>query len=102
MLTLQQIAGGPHPEERAGVLCILLSCAVYVHLTLSETQQVRSLRVKEQEVFLDSDNLTDLRQLLVHIADSDCIALLHTAVRCSFFVTFHRPVLQSCWCSTNI
>ena len=30
-------------------------------------QQVRSLRVKEQEVFLDSDNLTDLRQLLVHI-----------------------------------
>ena len=46
-------------------------------------QQVRSLRVKEQEVFLDSDNLTDLRQLLVHIADSDCIALLHTAVRSS-------------------
>ena len=44
-------------------------------------RQVRSLRVKEQEVFLDSDNLTDLRQLLVHIADSDCIALLHTEVR---------------------
>ena len=65
-------------------------------------QQVRSLRVKEQEVFLDSDNLTALRQLLVHIADSDCIALLHTAVRYSFDVAFHRPVLQSCWCSTNI
>ena len=62
-------------------------------------QQVRSLRVKEQEVFLDSDNLTDLRQLLVHIADSDCIALLHTAVRYSVDVAFHRPVLQ---CSTNI
>ena len=59
-------------------------------------QQVRSLRVKEQEVFLDSDNLTDLRQLLVHIADSDCIALLHTAVRYSVDVAFHRPVLQSC------
>ena len=36
-------------------------------LNVSNTPQVRSLRVKEQQVFLDSDNLTDLRQLLVHI-----------------------------------
>ena len=43
-------------------------------------QQVRSLRVKQEQVFLDSDNLTDLRQLLVHIADSDGVALLHTTV----------------------
>ena len=56
--------------------------------------------MKEQEVFLDSDNLTDLRQLLVHIADSDCIALLYTAVRYFFDVASHPP-LQFCWCSTN-
>ena len=64
-----------------------------------KNELVRSLRVKEQEVFLDSDNLTDLRQLLVHIADSDCIALLYTVVRSSFDVASHHPLrAQSCWC----
>ena len=48
---------------------------------------VRSLRDKEQQLFLDSDNLTNLKQLLDHVADSDSIALLYT-----------QGVLSRPWC----
>ena len=52
-----------------------------------KNELVRSFRVKQEQVFLDSDNLTDLRQLLKHIADSDAIALLYT-----------KGVLSRPWC----
>ena len=68
-------------------------------LNVSNIPQVRSLRVKEQQVFLDSDNLTDLRQLLVHIADSDCVALLYTAVRSSAVYFLDR---RCCGCLVGV
>ena len=52
-----------------------------------KNELVRSLRVKEQELFLDSDNLTDLRKLLEHVAESDSVALLYT-----------KGVLSRPWC----
>ena len=42
---------------------------------------------QDEEVFLDSDNLTDLRQLLVHVRESDCLVLMHT-----------QGVLSRPWC----
>lgn len=39
---------------------------------------VRSLRTKEEEVFLDADNLTNLKDLLLHVENSDAVALLYT------------------------
>ena len=44
-----------------------------------KSELVRSLRAKEQQVFLDSDNLFDLRELLKSVSESDAIVMLYTA-----------------------
>ena len=48
---------------------------------------VKRLRCKEEQVFLDADNLNDLRKLLDHVVDSDCVALLWT-----------QGILSRPWC----
>jgi hypothetical protein len=48
---------------------------------------VRTLRVRDDQVFLDSDNLTDLRELLSSVKDSDAVILLLT-----------KGVLSRPWC----
>ena len=47
----------------------------------------RSLRTREDQIFLDSDNLTDLRNLLECVEQSDAILLLYT-----------QGVLSRPWC----
>lgn len=44
-----------------------------------KTELVKRLRAKEEQIFLDSDNLFDLRELLDSVAESDAIVLLYTA-----------------------
>lgn len=44
-----------------------------------KTELVKRLRAKEEQIFLDSDNLFDLRELLHSVAQSDAIVLLYTA-----------------------
>lgn len=39
---------------------------------------VRALRTKDEQIFIDADNLTDLRHLLDHVRDSDALFLLYT------------------------
>lgn len=48
---------------------------------------VRTLRAKEEQVFLDSDNLTDLRELLDCVRASDALILMYT-----------HGVLSRPWC----
>jgi hypothetical protein len=48
---------------------------------------VRSLRTKEEQVFLDADNLTDLRDLLDCVRESDALILMYT-----------KNVLSRPWC----
>jgi hypothetical protein len=43
-----------------------------------KTELVRSLRTAEEQIFLDADNLTDLRELLTHVENSDAVVLLYT------------------------
>ena len=44
-----------------------------------KTELVRALRLtSSSQVFLDSDNLTDLRTLLASVADSDALVLMYT------------------------
>jgi hypothetical protein len=52
-----------------------------------KSELVRGLRVAEQQIFLDSDNLTDLRTLLDSVIASDAIVLLLT-----------EGVLSRPWC----
>ena len=52
---------------------------------------VRTLRTKQEQVFLDSDNLTDLRDLLECVKSSDAIILLYT-----------RGVLSRPWCLVEL
>ena len=47
----------------------------------------RTMRTKADEIFLDSDNLTDLRNLLNNVAESDALVLLYT-----------QGVLSRPWC----
>ena len=54
---------------------------------LLKTEFVRSFRMTEDEVFLDSDNLTDLRVLLDNVKNSDALVLLYT-----------QDVLSRPWC----
>lgn len=54
---------------------------------IMKVELVRMMRCQESQVFLDADNLTDLRDLLQNVADSDCLVLLHT-----------QGVLSRPWC----
>ena len=49
--------------------------------------QMEAMDPRQRRVFLDSDDLTDLRMLLDHVRDSDCLVLLLT-----------RSVLTRPWC----
>ena len=52
-----------------------------------KTELVKRLRAKEEQIFLDSDNLSDLRKLLDSVAESDAVVMLYT-----------RGVLSRPWC----
>ena len=52
---------------------------------------VRALRCKEENVFLDSDNLSDLRELLDHVRQSDCFVIMYT-----------KEVMSRPWCLLEI
>ena len=52
-----------------------------------KTELVTSLRAREDQVFLDSDDLSDLRDLLTAVQESDAMVLLYT-----------KGVLQRPWC----
>ena len=50
-------------------------------------EMCRALRLSDDKIFLDADNLTDLRQLLTSVDESDAVVLLYT-----------RGVLSRPWC----
>lgn len=52
-----------------------------------KSELVRTLRAREDQIFLDSDNLSDLRELLNCVAESDALILIYT-----------NSVLTRPWC----
>ena len=56
-----------------------------------KSELMRGLRVQDEQVFLDSDNLTDLRELLDHVKDSDVVVLMLT-----------DAVLSRAWCLAEL
>ena len=56
-------------------------------IALDEMELVRALRTKDEEVFLDSDNLKDLRELLNDVRNSSVLILFQS-----------RHVLERPWC----
>jgi hypothetical protein len=58
---------------------------------IMKAELVRALKVPDEQIFLDADNLTDLRDLLNNVANSDVMILMWTA-----------DVLSRPWCLAEI
>lgn len=58
---------------------------------IMKLELVRAMRCEDTAVFLDSDNLLDLRELKSHVVNSDCVVLLLT-----------ETVLSRPWCLAEL
>ena len=90
-LDLKRYVDGWHVEKTYAAFLSHFKNEAAAEARVLKSELVRGLRTREDQIFLDADNLTDLRELLHCVETSDALILMYT-----------KGVLSRPWCLLEI